>query len=84
MTEGVTRTADQATATMLRLDATLADVGVVLDGVSGTLAPESPVLVEFERAMTELSGASRALRDLADYLERNPSALVRGRPGGDQ
>jgi paraquat-inducible protein B len=69
---------------MLRLDATLADVGVVLDGVSGTLAPESPVLVEFERAMTELSSASRALRDLADYLERNPSALVRGRPGGDR
>jgi paraquat-inducible protein B len=42
------------------------------------------MFVEFERAMIELSSASRALRDLADYLERNPSALVRGRPGGDQ
>lgn len=84
MTDGVRATTEQATATMRRLDETLADVGVVLDGVSGTIAPESPVFVEFERAMTELSAASRALRDLADYLERNPSALVRGRPGGDQ
>ena len=37
----------------------------------------------FERAMVDLSSASRALRNLADYLERNPSALVRGRPGGE-
>ncbi len=84
MTDGVRATTEQATATMRRLDETLADVGVVLDGVSGTIAPESPVFVEFERAMMELSAASRALRELADYLERNPSALVRGRPGGDE
>lgn len=84
MTEGVTRTTDQATATMRRLETTLAEVDVALDGVSGTLAPEAPMFVEFERAMIELSSASRALRDLADYLERNPSALVRGRPGGDR
>jgi paraquat-inducible protein B len=84
MTEGVTRATDQATATMRRLETTLAEVDAVLGGVSGTLAPESPMFIEFERAMIELSSASRGLRDLADYLERNPSALVRGRPGGDQ
>jgi paraquat-inducible protein B len=83
MSEGVRRTTDQATATLARLDSTLADVSVVLDGVEGTLDPRSPMFVEFERAMVELAGASRALRDLADYLERNPSALVRGRPGGN-
>lgn len=84
MTEGVTRVTDQATVTMMQLETTLADVAVVLDGVSGTLTPEAPMFIEFERAMIDLSSASRALRDLADYLERNPSALVRGRPGGDQ
>jgi paraquat-inducible protein B len=68
---------------MRQLDSTLADVGTVLEGAGGLLEPESPVFVQFERAMTELAGASRALRDLADYLERNPSALVRGRPGGE-
>jgi paraquat-inducible protein B len=59
-------------------------MGVVLEGMGSTLEPQSPLFVQFERAMTDLSGASRALRDLADYLERNPSALIRGRPGGDQ
>jgi paraquat-inducible protein B len=83
MSEGVQRTADQATAAFARLDSTLADVTVALDGVETTLDPRSPMFVEFERAMGELAGASRALRDLADYLERNPSALVRGRPGGN-
>lgn len=83
MSDGVQRTADQATATFARLDSTLVEVGAVLDGVEGTFDPRSPMFVEFERAMTELAGASRALRDLADYLERNPSALVRGRPGGN-
>jgi paraquat-inducible protein B len=82
MGEGVRLAAEQATATLVRLDATLVDVGTVLDGVSGTIEPSSPAFVQFERAMVELGGASRALRDLADYLERNPSALVRGRPGG--
>ena len=76
VTEGVRRTTEQATATMERLETTLEDVGSVLE-------PESPIFVQFERAMTDLSSASRALRNLADYLERNPSALVRGRPGGD-
>lgn len=84
MAEGVQRTTEQATATLQQLDSTLVNVGVVMDGVEGVLEPESPLFVQFERAMIDLSDASRALRDLADYLERNPSALIRGRPGGDQ
>jgi paraquat-inducible protein B len=82
MGESVRLTAAQVRATMRSLDATLADVGTVLDGADGLLEADSPVFVQFERAMLELGGASRALRDLADYLERNPSALLRGRPGG--
>lgn len=75
MSEGVRRTSDQATATLGELETTLA-------GMNGLIDPEAPALVQFERAMLDLSAASRALRDLADYLERNPSALIRGRPGG--
>lgn len=84
MGEEVTRTAEQATRTLERLDATLADVDVVLGDLGGVLEPESPVFIQFERAMADIGGASRALRDLADYLQRNPSALIRGRPGGSQ
>jgi paraquat-inducible protein B len=84
MGDDVRRTADQAATTLARLDTTLAEATVVIRDARGVLVPESPPLVQFERAMLELSAASRALRDVADYLERNPSALVRGRPGGDQ
>ena len=84
MSEGVRRTTDQATVTLQQLDSTLQNLDGVLDGVGGMFEPESPVFVQFERAMTDLSGASRALRELADYLERNPSALIRGRPGGNE
>jgi paraquat-inducible protein B len=83
MTESVQRTAEQASTTMRQLETTIADVGVVLETAGGLLEPQSPVFVQFERAMIDLGGASRALRDLADYLERNPSALLRGRAGGN-
>ncbi len=73
--EGFEATTERATSTMEQLETTLQDVSVVL-------APQSPVFVQFERAMVDLSAASRALRSLADYLERNPSAILRGRPGG--
>ena len=84
MSESVRRSAEQASATMRQLETTLAEFDVVLEDASGLLEPQSRVFVQLERALLELGGASRALRDLADYLERNPSALVRGRPGGDR
>lgn len=84
MTEAVQRTTEQATSTLRQLETTLQDVGGVIENVDGVLEPQSPVFVQFERAMLDLSSASRALRDLADYLERNPSALLRGRPGGQE
>ena len=31
------------------------------------------------RALQEVSDASRAIRQLADYLERHPEALIQGR-----
>lgn len=75
--EGILGTADRTTAAMEQLQATLANV-------DDAVQPTSPVSVRFEEAMKELSAASRALRDLADYLERNPSAILRGKPGGDE
>ena len=83
MSEGVRRTSEQATSTLQKLEGTLEEMGSTLTGVGEVIEPESPLLVRFERAMIDLSEASRALRELADYLERNPSSLVRGRPGGE-
>lgn len=74
--ESVTVTAERFRASAAELDAALADVRT-------TLQPGSPITVELETTLRELSGAARALRELAEYLERNPSALLRGRPERD-
>jgi paraquat-inducible protein B len=71
---------------------TLAEVNETLEGVQKTLdaarqslsiaAEGSPMRYEFEKMLGELTAAARSIRLLAEYLERNPDALVRGKPGG--
>ena len=82
LSDGMRRMTEQATRTLAQIDSTLTEAVFVIEGARGAVEPESPMFVQFERAMVELGAASRSLRELADYLERNPSALVRGRPGG--
>jgi paraquat-inducible protein B len=53
-----------------------------LTTVDGFVEPTSPLAVRLNATLEEVSNAARSLRILADYLERNPSALVRGRDGG--
>ncbi|CFP65978.1 paraquat-inducible protein B [Bordetella pertussis] len=43
------------------------------------LAPDSGLPANTERAMQEMSRAARSLRNLADYLQTNPEALLKGR-----
>ena len=71
---------------------TLAEVNETLDGVQKTLdaarqslaiaAEGSPMRYEFEKMLGELTAAARSIRLLAEYIERNPDALLRGKPGG--
>lgn len=55
---------------------------VTLKGVRDTVGPGSPISYQLGQTLADLSQAARAMRDLADYLNRNPSAIVRGRPTG--
>lgn len=50
-----------------------------LDDVRVLLGTDAPLAVGVTRTVAELGQAARALRDLADYLERNPNAVVFGR-----
>ena len=43
------------------------------------LGPDAPALQELRSAMQEVTRAARSLRVLMDYLEQNPSALIRGK-----
>lgn len=51
-----------------------------LNSLNDTYAGQNaPVQQELRDALQEVTRAARALRVLADYLERNPSSLVRGK-----
>jgi paraquat-inducible protein B len=43
------------------------------------LGPDAPAQQDLRDAMREISRAAGAVRALADYLERNPGALIRGK-----
>ena len=43
------------------------------------LGPDAPAQQELRDALREIAGAARGIRVLADYLERNPEALLRGK-----
>ena len=50
-----------------------------LSSVQGVVAEDSNTVNELNKALTELSAATRSIRFLADYLERHPEALIRGK-----
>jgi paraquat-inducible protein B len=39
---------------------------------------------ELQQVLSELASAARSIRVLAEYLEHNPDALLRGKPGGSR
>lgn len=64
---------DQLSHTLSGLDQLVAEGGELLK-------PSSNLRYEFENTLRELSRAAQSMRLLTDYLERNPSALLTGRP----
>ena len=50
----------------------------------GVLSEDSPLMVDLENTLQEISAMSRSIRHLANYLEQHPEALIRGKgkPGG--
>jgi phospholipid/cholesterol/gamma-HCH transport system substrate-binding protein len=59
--------------------ATLQRLQVTIDKVQSLLAPDAPLAYELTRTVVDLGEAARAVRALADYLERNPRALLTGK-----
>ena len=59
--------------------ATLAQAQKALAQVESTLGSETPLQVNLNNALQELTAAARSLRALTDYLERHPEALIYGK-----
>ena len=47
--------------------------------VRGLVGEDSPTTAELTKTLKELSAAARSIRVWADYLERHPEALIRGK-----
>ncbi len=58
---------------------TLSAAEKTLSSVERTVAPDAALTVEARQALQEIGRAAAALRTLADYLERHPESLIRGK-----
>jgi paraquat-inducible protein B len=72
MSDDLRTTTEQARAALKQTQETLA-------AIQATFAPGSPIDYELQQALTQTSQAARSVRQLSDYLQRNPSAVLRGR-----
>lgn len=61
------------------LDATLKEARATLSAIKVSVSKDSPLYYELMRVLKELTGAARSIRLMADYLERNPDALIYGK-----
>jgi paraquat-inducible protein B len=66
------QTADKATVT-------LAQAQAALTSLQATFDPQGPLALQLNETLIELSKSARSMRELTDYLERNPSSIVRGK-----
>jgi paraquat-inducible protein B len=71
------KTLDNSVAPEAR--ATLVAARTALESVNRTLQPDSGLAQSTVDTMRELSRTAASFRALADYLERHPEALIRGK-----
>ncbi|WP_243358560.1 MlaD family protein [Fundidesulfovibrio terrae] len=67
--------------TLDSLDGAVADGKSALTKFQKVVSPDAATVVELNRALAEIAQAAKAIRGLADYLERHPEALIQGKGG---
>ena len=58
---------------------TMKDTRAALVSLQQTLDPDAPLAVHLNRTLDSLDETSHSLGEFTDYLQRNPSVLIRGR-----
>ncbi len=58
---------------------TLEQANSTLATLEQTIGPDSTTLAQLESSLSEFEAAARAVRSLADFIERNPNAFLTGR-----
>jgi paraquat-inducible protein B len=72
----------QAETAIKQLNLTLIKAQRTLEDISGAVNTDSALYGELKRTLTELADAARSIRVMADYLERHPDALIKGKGTG--
>ena len=65
--------------TLSNLDTTIVQAEGTLKSIDTMFAQDSAMTQELQKTMREMAETARSLRILADYLERHPEALLRGK-----
>lgn len=86
-TQNLARTANTNLAPALRrlpqiandLQQTMSRANQAIDSVARSYGGDSDFRSDLQRAMAQIGDAARAVRLLADYLDRHPEAILRGR-----
>src|SRR5262249_15611712 len=73
LSEALRENAAAATSDLNALGETISDVRT-------TLAQNGPLVVELQRTLIDVRRMADSIRTLTDFLERNPNALVVGKP----
>jgi paraquat-inducible protein B len=91
LTASLAGTSEQTRQTVARAEAVIAHADTAIGELHETLSalrtqiePGSPISHELLRTLGETAAAARSVRELADYLQRNPSSLVLGRPAATE
>lgn len=63
------------------LTAILSQSRQLVASVNALIGPEAPLSVESVRTIRDIGAAARSVRTFADYLDRHPEALIRGKGG---
>ena len=71
--------ADNLTNTLFEAQKTLAEVRRGAQNLSDLLGPDNSFGSDLTQALEQLGNAGRAVADLAEFLQRNPNALLAGR-----
>jgi paraquat-inducible protein B len=70
----------QAALTMQQTDAALKEAEAAMINIRAISDPDSVAFYELGRSLREVSAAARSLRLLSNSVERNPRALIFGKP----
>jgi len=81
--DNVAETMRQARASLAAAQQAFIEAQATIAEAKAMLDPASPITYELNKTLQDVSGAARSTRDLADFLQRNPSAVIRGRPSQD-